>query len=258
MTTRGSLEGLVAARSAHPNSQKEGGIVEVVPGETADLPVAVRSLPTVVILSDIRFLQEALADILGREAGLSVIGIAANLVEAQASWSNIHPDVVLLDTTLPDAIGAVAAIRERLPKARVIALAMAETEENVIKWGEAGVAGYIPRTATMADVIAAVGNTMRGEQTCSARISATLLHRLSEHLAPLSASDQPLLTTREVEIIQLLATGLSNKQIALRLHISLATTKSHVHNLLTKLELPRRGHAAIWLRQNAIALQNAR
>jgi len=135
---------------------------------------------------------------------------------------------------------------------------MAETEENVIKWGEAGVAGYIPRTATMTDVIAAIGNTMRGEQACSARISATLLRRLSEHPTPSPASDKPLLTAREAEIVQLLATGLSNKQIALRLHISLATTKSHVHNLLTKLELPRRGYAAIWLRQHAITPQDAR
>jgi two-component system, NarL family, nitrate/nitrite response regulator NarL len=257
MTRRGSLEGPGTARSGHPNSHIDGSTGENVLAETAGQPIAVRSLPTVVILSDIRFLQEALAEILGREAGLSVIGIAANLDEAQASWSDIHPDIVLLDTTLPDALGAIAAIRERRPKARVIALAMAETEENVIKWGEAGVAGYIPRTATMADVIAAIGNTMRGEQACSARISATLLHRLSEHPAPSPASDQPSLTAREVEIVQLLASGLSNKQIALRLHISLATTKSHVHNLLTKLELPGRGRAAIWLRQHAIALQDA-
>jgi two-component system, NarL family, nitrate/nitrite response regulator NarL len=66
-----------------------------------------------------------------------------------------------------------------------------------------------------------------------------------------------LLTAREVEIVQLLASGLSNKEIAGCLHISLATAKSHVHNLLTKLELPRRGHAAIWLRQHAITLQDA-
>jgi two-component system nitrate/nitrite response regulator NarL len=134
---------------------------------------------------------------------------------------------------------------------------MAETEENVIKWGEAGVASYIPRTATLADVVAALGNTMRGEQSCSARISATLLHRLAEHPAQSRRADQSFLTAREVEIVQLLAMGLSNKEIARRLHIGLTTTKSHVHNLLTKLELPRRGHAANWLRQHAITLQDA-
>jgi len=97
-----------------------------------------------VILSDVRFLREALAEILGREAGLAVIGAAATLIEAQAAWSDIHPDMVLLDTTLPNALTADAAIRELLPKARIIALAMAETEENVIRWGEAGVAGLHP------------------------------------------------------------------------------------------------------------------
>jgi DNA-binding NarL/FixJ family response regulator len=257
MATRESLEDPGTARSAHPNSQNKGGIAEDITAETVDWPAPALSIPTVVILSDVRFLREALAEILDGEAGLSLIGTAANLVEAQTNWSDIHPDMVLLDTTLPDALTAVAAIRELLPKARVIALAMAETEENVIKWGEAGVAGYIPRTATLADVIAAIGNTMLGEQACSPRISATLLHRLWEHSAPSRVSDQPLLTAREVEIVQLLATGLSNKEIAGRLHISLATTKSHVHNLLTKLGLSRRGHAASWLRQHAIAPQDA-
>jgi DNA-binding NarL/FixJ family response regulator len=257
MTTRASLEGLGTAQSAHPNVLDAGGVAENVISGAADLPVPVLSIPTVVILSDIRFLQEALAEILSREAGLSVIGIAANLVEAQTGWSDIHPDIVLLDTTLPDALAALAAIRELLPKARVIALAMAETEENVLKWGEAGVASYIPRTATLADVIAAIGNTMRGEQACSASITARLWHRLAEQPAPSPVADPSLLTAREVEIIQLLASGLSNKQIALRLHISLATTKSHVHNLLTKLELPRRGLAASWLRQHPSAIIDA-
>jgi DNA-binding NarL/FixJ family response regulator len=214
-------------------------------------------VPTVVILSDVRFLQEALAEILGREAGLAVIGTAANLVEAQTSWTDIHPDMVLLDTTLPDALAAVAVLREFLPKARVIALAIAETEVNVVKWGEAGVASYIPRTATLADLVVAIGNTMRGEQACSAGITTRLWHRLAEQPAPSPVTDPPLLTAREVEIIQLLATGQSNKEIAHRLHISLATTKSHVHNLLTKLELPRRGHAASWLRQHAAGIMDA-
>jgi two-component system, NarL family, nitrate/nitrite response regulator NarL len=257
MTTRASLEGPSAARSAHPNSQKEGVISEVVPAETADLAGPALSVSTVVILSDIRFLQEALAEILSREVGLSVIGTAANLVEAQASWSDIHPDMVLLDTTLPDALAAVAAIQDLLPKAHIIALGIAETEENVIQWGEAGVASYIPRTARMADVIAAIGNTMRGEQDCPAHIAARLLHRLAEPSPRSLRAGPPVLTAREVEIIQLLATGLSNKDIARRLHIGLATTKSHVHNLLTKLELPRRGHAATWLRQHAAAITHA-
>jgi DNA-binding NarL/FixJ family response regulator len=196
MTMRGTLEGPGTAQSAGPNSQYKGGVAGNVTAGTANLPVPVRSVLTLVILSDVRFLQEALAEILGREAGLAVIGTAANLVEARTSWSDIHPDMVLLDTTLPDALAAVALIRELLPKTRVIALAMAETEDNVIKWGEAGVASYIPRTADMADVIVALGNTMRGEQACSASIAARLLHRLAEHPAPSPASEQPLLLIR--------------------------------------------------------------
>jgi two-component system nitrate/nitrite response regulator NarL len=254
MPMRLSLKDPGATPSTHPNGPDKRDIARDVSAETADLAAPLVSITTVVILSDVRFLQEALAEILGREAGLAVIGTAATLLEAQTSWSDIDPNMVLLDTTLPDALAAVAVIRELLPKARVVALAMTETEENVIVWGEAGVASYIPRTATLADVIAAIGNTMRGEQACPAHIAAHLLHQLAQPSHRSLGAGPPVLTAREVEIIQLLAKGLSNKDIARRLSISVATTKSHVHNLLTKLELPRRGHAASWLRQNPAAL----
>jgi two-component system nitrate/nitrite response regulator NarL len=91
---------------------------------------------------------------------------------------------------------------------------------------------------------------------CSLRIAARLFQRLADRPAPLSAP-QPALTLREAEIVQLLAEGLCNKEIARRLDIGLATTKSHVHNLLTKLSLTRRGQAAVWLRQHSADIVRA-
>jgi DNA-binding NarL/FixJ family response regulator len=203
-----------------------------------------------VILSDIPFLREALSEILNREPGFSVVDTAANLLEAHTRWLDINPDLILLDSLLPNALTTLSKIRELLPTSRIIALAIAETDENVILWGEAGVASYIPRTATLAELITAISGTMRNEQACSPRIAARLLHRLAEHPVRLNLAAEPILTTRELEVIQLLSMGLSNKEIARLLHISIATTKSHVHNVLTKLNLPRRSHAAMWLRHH--------
>jgi DNA-binding NarL/FixJ family response regulator len=122
-----------------------------------------------------------------------------------------------------------------------------------IAWAEAGAAGYIPRTAGLADVVPTLMGIMRGEQNCSASVVGGLLRRLrnlprggnrsSEALPP------PMFTIRELQIIELIDAGLSNKEIARRLSIGVATTKSHVHNLVGKLKLQRRSQAALWMRQ---------
>jgi DNA-binding NarL/FixJ family response regulator len=128
-----------------------------------------------------------------------------------------------------------------LPEARVVVLAIAETEENVLAWAEAGIAGYVPNTASVSDLTSLIGQISRGEQTCPSRIAGSLLRRVAavgRGAGPASAA--PPLTRRECEILRLVCAGLSNKDIARRLSISVGTTKSHVHNLLGKLSVQRR------------------
>jgi DNA-binding NarL/FixJ family response regulator len=257
MPTKMRFKGSGAARPKDCNGPFEERTNTSSPVRSSDIPVPILQTASIVILSDVPFVREALAQILDREPRLSVISTAANFIEARTRWSGLHPDMVLLDATSPDSFTMVAPVRELLPTARVIAFAMAETDENVIRWGEAGVASYIPRTATVADVIAGIENTMRGEQSCPPHIAARLLQRLAERSAVSPVADSPVLTTREVEIVHLLAKGLSNKEIARCLHISIATTKSHVHNLLTKLGLPRRSYAAIWVRQHSLVVDKS-
>src|SRR5262249_52174456 len=135
---------------------------------------------------------------------------------------------------------------------RVVVIAVEEITEKVVAWGEAGVAGYIPRTASVADIVPLLVEIMRGEQTCSANVAAGLLHRLS-NVGTSKTRDQrltlvPVLTTRESEIAQMIAAGMSNKEIARSLNIGLSTAKTHVHHLLGKLNFQRRGQAANWMR----------
>ncbi|HXW25957.1 MAG TPA: response regulator transcription factor [Xanthobacteraceae bacterium] len=156
----------------------------------------------------------------------------------------LRPAVVLLDAAFPGGMGAVTQLSAIIPQASVVVFAIAETEENVLAWAEAGVAGYVPNTASVSDLIALIGQISRGEQACPSRIAGSLLRRVATSgRATASGASAPPLTRREFEILRLICDGLSNKDIARRLSISLGTTKSHVHNLLGKLSVQRRAEA---------------
>jgi two-component system, NarL family, nitrate/nitrite response regulator NarL len=213
------------------------------------------STANALIVSEVCFLRESLAEILTR-AGIRVGGQSGTLAHALAIAAAGHTDIVLLDVAFPSAIAAAMSLAAALPHANVIALAIAETEENVLAWAEAGIAGYVPNTASVDDLVSLILQIRRGEQTCPKKIVGSLLRRLGAERADRTgraaepALAMPMaLTRRELEISRLIATGLSNKDIARRLGISLGTTKSHVHNLLGKLSLQRR--AEVMVRMNA-------
>lgn len=196
------------------------------------------------IVSEVRFLRESLAEILDRAPGIRVCGHSATLAHALTSAETLRPDIVLLDVAFPGGTQAAVLLRGSIPTASVIALAVAETEENVLAWAEAGIAGYVPSTASVNDLARLIGQISRGEQSCPSRIAGSLLRRVAASGAGASvAPPSPPLTRRENEILRLVSEGLSNKDISRRLGISLGTTKSHVHNLLGKLSVPRRTEA---------------
>jgi DNA-binding NarL/FixJ family response regulator len=130
---------------------------------------------------------------------------------------------------------------------RVVAFAVSESVESVLTWAEAGVAGYIPSTAAMDDLQALIGDIDAGRQACTGAVAAGLLRRIGANPAAPAPADAPCLTPREFEIVRLIGAGMSNKEIARRLNIGLATTKSHVHNVLGKLNMQRRTQAATWM-----------
>lgn len=210
--------------------------------------------PRTLIVSEVCFLRESLCEILTR-SGIGVCGQSETLSRALAIAIAQRPDIVLLDVAFPGGVEAATSLAAAVPNASVIALAIAETIENVLAWAEAGIAGYVPNTASVEDLVALIGQIWHGEQTCPTHIVGSLLRRLgaAERTGKLAAppSVSPL-TRRELEVSQLIATGLSNKGIARRLGISLSTTKAHVHNVLGKLSLQRR--AELMARMNDRAL----
>jgi two-component system nitrate/nitrite response regulator NarL len=200
------------------------------------------------IVSALRFLRDSLVEVLGRIPDLRVCGQAATLADALASAEARRPHIVLLDVALPGGTEAVAALCAIVPHVKVIALGLHETEQDVLAWADAGVVGYVPNTASVEDLISLVGQIKRGEQPCPSHIAGGLLRRIAaagrgwaEPSIPASSS----LTFREREIFHLVGAGLSNKDIARRLSISVGTTKSHVHSLLGKLSLKRRAEVIL-------------
>lgn len=211
---------------------------------------------SILILVELRFVRDALADAIERDQAFSRVFVSAALDDALAMIRNRQPDVVLLDAAFPDGISVVHRLKDTEPKIKIVVLAVTETEENIIAWAEAGVEGYVPRTAALADVVALLADITAGRQTCSGAVAAGMLRRIASGSGLRKARDNlpaaPILTAltaRERQIAELIADGLSNKDIARRLNIGIATTKSHVHNLLIKSGLQRRGQLARWVAQ---------
>jgi two-component system nitrate/nitrite response regulator NarL len=208
------------------------------------------------ILSDIRFVREGLADALARDDAFQIAGVAPDIEQACVLVSRSPPRIILVDTALPQGIGAVGKLRTCAPEAKIVAFALTETEFEVISWARAGIYGYIPRNTSLTDLVGLLNNVIRGEQICPTRIASGLLRWIARHAGDLAQPDstgsQSQLTTREQEVARLIDVGLSNKEIARRLGLSLATVKSHVHNILAKLKVRKRALAAQRLRGQRI------
>jgi DNA-binding NarL/FixJ family response regulator len=203
----------------------------------------------IVIACDIRLYREGLSLHLARQDQLDVVGTAATRDETHRLARELRPDVLLLDMAMPGSLELVHEVHDIAPETRVLALTIPEADGAVIACAEAGVAGFVTREATIADLLEAIRSAARGEATMSPRAAAALLRRVGALAAdrPASAPPRGELTAREREIVELVALGLSNKAIAARLHVEVATVKNHVHNILDKLQVRRRGEIAAHL-----------
>jgi DNA-binding NarL/FixJ family response regulator len=205
-------------------------------------------LLNLLILSDVRFVREGLAEVLGRDGAFRIVGVAATLEQACSLVGAACSPVVLLDTAFRHGIAAVQTLRKCAVSAKVVAFALAETEAEVIAWAQAGISGYIPRNTPLSEFVEQIQCIVRGEQSCGTGIASGMLRWIADHGEDLArpglGTAHMGLTAREQEIVRLIGASLSNKEIARQLNISVATTKSHVHNILAKLGVPRRSLAA--------------
>jgi DNA-binding NarL/FixJ family response regulator len=200
----------------------------------------------IVIASDTRFYRDGIAEVLRRQPDMVVAAEVREAAELDAAVRRVAPAVVLLDMGLPDSLRCVRSLMAREPAPRVVALGVPDREREVIECAEAGVAGYVTRDDGLDDLLASIRGVVRDEVRCSAHTAAVLLRRVTQLAAQRRAPGAAAgLTRRELEVVALMDLGLSNKQIAARLQIELATVKNHVHSILEKLGVERRGEAVV-------------
>ena len=199
----------------------------------------------VVIADDHRVVREGLGYLLGQEPDIEVAGEAGDGEQALRVVHAVRPDVLLLDLFMRgmDGHAVLAALRDVPERPAIVVLTSATDDEHLIRAIDAGATSYLLKSAGAEEVIASV----RGAANGSATLHPELLARLARALRRAPAADplQPL-SAREREVLQLLARGCSNRQIAHHLDIGEQTVKTHVSSILTKLDLQDRVQAAIF------------
>jgi two-component system, NarL family, nitrate/nitrite response regulator NarL len=205
-----------------------------------------------VILSRVRVYREGLAmNLASRSPRVEVVGVCGSVAEALKVVKRHPKAAVLIDVGTPEALAAVRRLAAEAPDSMILALALSpDADQEIAAAAEAGIGGYLEPDASLDELLATLEHTARGELLCTPRVAGTLARRLARLSASRSPPEVPVpLTAREMEILELLDAGLSNKQIARRLAIRVSTVKNHVHNILAKLDVRRRGEAASLLRE---------
>jgi DNA-binding NarL/FixJ family response regulator len=203
------------------------------------------------VVSGCRLVREALARSVHarRRIDMAVVG-CAGLAEAEtARLVELEPDVILVDVASPEGVAAAGTLRSLCPESQLVAFSVADTVEDVFACAAAGFSGYVTREASVDELLSAVRAVRDGQMTCSPHIAAALFNQLADRLAPPKpANGASLLTARERQVLMLSDEGWSNKEIGRRLQISPATVKNHIHSILQKLKVDRRGQAAARMR----------
>ena len=202
---------------------------------------------SIVLVAPVRIYRQGLTSLLTARSNTNVYAAGGAFHEVLGVVAAQRPDLVIVDVSIPGAISIIEHVHQLLPSTRVIALGVSEEERAVLACAGAGVRGYVGIDGTMDDLLAAIDHVLRGDVYCPPPFASPLVRGLlsGSRVEGLQSGGSPAdLTTREREILALLEAGCSNKEIAQRLSIEVATVKNHVHNLLQKLHVTSRAEAA--------------
>jgi DNA-binding NarL/FixJ family response regulator len=225
----------------------------------------------VLIADDQRLMRDGLRVLLELQDGIVIVGEAGNGVEALAQVAATTPDVVLMDVRMPQMNGveATRALRERGDRPRILVLTTFDDDQYVFDALKAGAAGYVLKDLPAADLAAAIRSVHSGGVHLDPAVASKVVAEFSRlHAAPAAPPTrapsppqtsvaQPLapleeLTPREREVLRLLSTGASNREIGEQLFISEGTVKNHISNILSRLNLRDRTQAAIWAKERGL------
>ena len=204
-----------------------------------------------VIVDDHRVVRSGVKALIETEPGLEVIGEAGDGREAVTKVKAQQPDVVLMDLVMPemDGVEATKELTKLSPAPEILILTSFSEEERIIQAIKAGASGYLIKDASPDELVQAIEDVYHGESTLDPKVAGTVLRSVQNE--PEDSAEE--LTDREIEVLELLAEGLPNEDIAEKLYISERTVRSHVSNILGKLDLANRTQAALYAVKNGFA-----
>ena len=204
----------------------------------------------VLLVDDQALVRAGFAMVLAAQADMEVVGEAGNGVEALAALASAPADVAVMDLRMPvlDGVEATRRICARTDGPRVLALTTFDTDEDAFAALQAGASGFLLKNAPPEDLLAAIRVVAGGESVVAPRVTRALLDRFAGQLTLSGRADERLasLTGRERDVLELVAAGLSNTEIAARLHVAEATVKTHFGRILTKLGLRDRVQVVVF------------
>jgi DNA-binding NarL/FixJ family response regulator len=222
------------------------------------------TVPRVVLVDDHGIFRSGVRAELGR--AVDVVGEADDVTPAIELIEQVQPDVVLLDVHLPGGSGAavVSAVRERCPDVRFLALSASDAPEDVIGVIRAGARGYVTKTIATAELLDAIRRVASGDAVFSHRLAGFVLDAFAaspdaagaeagQRVQPSFDPELDQLTTREREVLRLIAQGYTYKEIGRELYISVKTVESHVSSVLRKLQLSSRHQLTRWATERRLA-----
>jgi DNA-binding NarL/FixJ family response regulator len=206
----------------------------------------------VLVVDDHALFREGVVGILSSQPDIKVVSEAGDGLEALVKAQELQPDLILMDVTMPgcDGLEATQLIKQALPDAKIVMLTVHDEDDRLFEAIRSGAAGYLLKSMASETLIPMLRKVMRGEAAISGATAARILKefRQLDKQAPshVQKEDTPVLTTREKEVLGLVATEAMNKEIAAELSISITTVKTHMRNILAKLHATCRHEAVTY------------
>ncbi|MCP4658400.1 MAG: response regulator transcription factor [bacterium] len=205
----------------------------------------------VVIVDDHKLVRDGLRALLFDAPDIAVVGEAADGEKALHAAETLGPSVILMDLVMPvmDGVAATAGILERHPEIRIVALSGSGREDKILAAIDAGALGFVSKNGGKDETVDAIRKVARGEPSLPPALTRKLLRRFR----PTSALAEAELTERETEILRLLARGLSNREIAERIHVAVGTVRIHLSTIYSKIGTGNRVLATLWALREGVA-----
>ncbi len=211
----------------------------------------------VLLVDDHLLFREGLANILATQVDFEVVGEAEDGLEAIIKAEQLNPDLILMDVTMPvcDGLEATQRIKRDFPDVTIVMLTVNDENENVFEAIRNGAQGYLLKSVSSRELLASLRGAMRNEAAITRTLGGRMLaefRRISKYAIDTSSTTPTSLTAREQEVLDLVSNGLSNKEIAEELSLSIHTVKSHMRKILAKLHLEKRQEAAIYAKREGL------